>query len=140
MALSSSANSSAYAYNSFSQPSAKDTLSVSNGNFDELCRKARTLESDLDSKLVQFSKLGAAYNQPRANRFSSQQSSASRSATDAEQEYKNMSVEVDELLGKLARLNDAMQSSADQQSANVPSRASTLHAVQRHQDILSDYR
>lgn len=146
MTSNSGMSSSAYAYMPLSQSPQSSSMTLTqtsaNVSFEELRRQARAIESELDSKLVQFSKLGAAYNQPsRVTRFATQQSTANRSASDNDAQYEKITIEITDYLAKLSRLNESMQNYADQHGSNgTSSRASFLHALQRHREILSDYR
>ena len=95
-------------------------------DWDTLRREARTLENDIDAKLVAFSRLGTttstSYNNTPNN-------GESLTVTAAE--------EIQQMLQRLGVVNDAL--------ADVASRRQTvpqtyMHTLSRHSDILSDYR
>ena len=78
--------------------------------------RARRLESELDSKLVQLSRLD----------------DASQALTDARNQ--TLMQEIERLLADLAETNDAMS----REAADAPGGAATMHKLQRHREILHD--
>ncbi|KPP69446.1 Golgi SNAP receptor complex member 1-like [Scleropages formosus] len=93
-------------------------------------KQARQLETELDLKLVSFSKLctsyGASHDDHRG-RGSSQ-----------DRMLDTLGVEIEQLLAKLTSVNDRMA-----EYTNTPSvtslNAAVMHTLQRHRDILQDY-
>lgn len=82
--------------------------------WDELRSRARHLETELDAKLVSFSKMG--------NRAG----------------VSSIEMEIDELLIELDSVTDRMALYAETSSAHT--NATVAHTLTRHRDILQDYR
>ncbi|KAH9951013.1 V-snare-domain-containing protein [Amylocystis lapponica] len=85
--------------------------------YDSLHRQCRTLESLFDTKLTSYSR------GPRGKRL--------------EERWKDLEVEVEELLQKLGEINDQL-STLSSDSENPPSQ-SMLRAIQRHREVYQDY-
>lgn len=94
--------------------------------WEDLRKQARQLENDIDAKLVSFSKLG--FN-PR----SSQSSADELPLLDEEHIFENMTSEIEALLSKLSIINEGM-------SGIQANGAAMLHTMQRHKEILKDYK
>ncbi|PAA77763.1 hypothetical protein BOX15_Mlig026882g2 [Macrostomum lignano] len=90
--------------------------------WEEVRRRARQLENSLDQKLVSLSKLGA----------SSGRGGGGGSETGGHM-LASMSAEVERLLSELSSCHSAM-------TECVESGAGSLHTLQRHRDILTDYQ
>ncbi|KAI0319428.1 v-SNARE protein [Amylostereum chailletii] len=96
--------------------------------YDSLHRQARTLESLFDTKLTAYSRLASTISRSGSEDVEAGGSSA---------RWKDMEVEVEELLEKLGETNDQLSGlSGDTQ--NPPSQ-SMLRAIQRHRDVYQDY-
>ncbi|XP_020896841.1 Golgi SNAP receptor complex member 1 [Exaiptasia diaphana] len=111
---------------------------MASSRWEDLRKKARQLENEIDLKLVSFSKLGTTY----AHREGSQDGSdktplLNNSSTD--RMFETMSIEIEQLLSKLTEVNDLMAENASGLHALGQSNAAQLHTLQRHRDILQDY-
>ncbi|XP_059490090.1 Golgi SNAP receptor complex member 1 isoform X2 [Neocloeon triangulifer] len=95
-----------------------------------LRKEARQLENEIDLKLVGFSKLGTGLS---ANVKSD---SDNAPLLGPDHVFESMALEIESLLEKLSNLNDQM---AEFSSAQTPS-AALLHTLQRHREILQDYK
>ncbi|KAL7635654.1 UNVERIFIED_CONTAM: hypothetical protein RMT77_013471 [Armadillidium vulgare] len=113
------------------------TISLSNFvidpkmSFEELRKKARQLEHEIDNKLVAFSKLAASYGSVNASVNSDRDSDTSPLLT-GDQKYETISTELEQLLSALSEINERMNNSAQNSFESV-------HTLQRHKDILQDY-
>ncbi|XP_045770280.1 Golgi SNAP receptor complex member 1 [Maniola jurtina] len=99
---------------------------MAGSSWEEVRKQARTLENDIDVKLVAFSKLGVSSS-------SSGLSSESVPLINSEDMFDTLSMELQQLLNKLSALNDRMADLA-------PSGTATLHTIKRHREILMDYQ
>ncbi|XP_033329481.1 golgi SNAP receptor complex member Gos28 [Megalopta genalis] len=95
-------------------------------DWEDLRRQARHLENDIDAKLVAFSKLGINGGSKLVN-------SDEVPLLDEEHVFENMASEIEALLTKLSSINERM-------SELHPNGAAMLHTMQRHKDILKDYK
>ncbi|XP_063540930.1 Golgi SNAP receptor complex member 1 [Cydia strobilella] len=95
-------------------------------SWEELRKQARTLENDIDMKLVAFSKLGISP-------VTSSLSSESVPLINSEDMFDTMSMELQQLLNKLSSINDKMGEIA-------PNSTATMHTIKRHREILMDYQ
>ncbi|CAD1468768.1 unnamed protein product, partial [Heterotrigona itama] len=91
-----------------------------------LRRQARHLENEIDAKLVAFSKLGVNSGSKLVN-------TDEVPLLDEEHVFENMASEIEALLSKLFSINERM-------SKLQPNGAAMLHTMQRHKDILKDYK
>jgi len=104
--------------------------------------QARQLENQIDVKLVSLSKLGTSFNASDASPASSSDRapllSASEDASPASKQdaFRSLAAEIRGLLSRLTVVNDGMAEYASQQ----PQSAAVHHTLQRHRDILQDYR
>lgn len=129
----------------------------SSGQWEELRRQARVLENEVDSKLVSFSKLCANYTSgatarkyhaagPRPGVSSDGGDSVLVSRVNSDQQFENSARELEQQLARLTRIIDQMSAhlqnlpAASTVSNGTQSGAALLHTVQRHRDILADYR
>jgi len=96
--------------------------------YDSLHRQCRTLESLFDSKLTSYSRLASVMTRPGADDDIEASGSAER--------WKDLEVEVDELLSKLGEINDQLAGLANDPDA--PPSQSMLRAIQRHRDVHED--
>ncbi|KAK3881781.1 hypothetical protein Pcinc_013811 [Petrolisthes cinctipes] len=98
-------------------------------SFEDLRKRARQLESEIDVKLVSFSKIAASYGSNSA----SSSNSESVALLSGDQMYETISVELEQLLSALSDINEKMN------SCSHGSSVATIHTLQRHRDILQDY-
>jgi len=103
-------------------------------NWEDLRKEARYLESEIDSKLVSYSKMGA--NTTYATHISSDSESDSAPLL-SERMSDSISEEIESLLKKLLKVNDEMSEIAT--SNSTFSGAGAIHTIQRHREILQDY-
>ncbi|XP_033221747.1 Golgi SNAP receptor complex member 1 isoform X1 [Belonocnema kinseyi] len=94
--------------------------------WEDLRKQARHVENEIDAKLVAFSKLGV-------NTATSHASADTVPLLDEEHVFENMASEIETLLAKLISINERM-------SEIQPNGAAMLHTMQRHKDILKDYK
>ncbi|KAH8358889.1 hypothetical protein KR093_003203, partial [Drosophila rubida] len=96
-----------------------------------LRKQARTLENEIDLKLVAFSKVGAGSSSITSN--SGNNNSADTSPLLGEHVFDSLSAEIEQMLDKLSSLNEAM--------SELPATGSAaMHTLQRHREILQGYR
>ncbi|XP_011502439.1 PREDICTED: Golgi SNAP receptor complex member 1 [Ceratosolen solmsi marchali] len=95
-------------------------------NWEDLRKEARHLENELDIKLVSFSKLGSSIKSNPINLNSIP-------LLDKEHVFANMASEIESSLTKLILLNEKM-------NEIHPNGAAMLHTMQRHKEILKDYK
>ncbi|XP_017763496.1 PREDICTED: Golgi SNAP receptor complex member 1 isoform X2 [Eufriesea mexicana] len=95
-------------------------------DWEDLRRQARHLENDIDAKLVAFSKLGVNSGSKLVN-------SDEVPLLDEEHVFENMASEIEALLTKLFSINERM-------GKLQPNGAAMLHTMQRHKEILKDYK
>ncbi|XP_071848759.1 Golgi SNAP receptor complex member 1-like isoform X1 [Apostichopus japonicus] len=111
---------------------------MAHGNlWEDLRKRARQLENEIDLKLVSFSKLGTNYSSHRDD-VNSSDTSPLLSASNSEHMFDTMAMEIEQLLAKLTEVNDKMSEYTNSISMSSPSSA-LLHTLQRHRDILQDY-
>ncbi|XP_031551090.1 Golgi SNAP receptor complex member 1-like isoform X2 [Actinia tenebrosa] len=96
--------------------------------WEDLRKKARQLENEIDLKLVSFSKLGTSYTHQDGSKDSS-----------SDRMFETMLIEIEQLLSKLTEVNDSMAEYASGLHTLGQSNAAQLHTLQRHRDILQDY-
>ncbi|XP_004926885.1 Golgi SNAP receptor complex member 1 [Bombyx mandarina] len=101
-------------------------MSTITAPWEELRRQARTLENDIDVKLVAFSKLGISSGSANIN-------SETAPLINSDDMFDTMSMELQQLLNQLSSINDKMADIA-------PSGAATMHTIKRHREILMDYQ
>ncbi|KAH8310231.1 hypothetical protein KR044_000127, partial [Drosophila immigrans] len=95
-----------------------------------LRKQARTLENEIDLKLVAFSKIGAGSSNSISNNSNN---NADTSPLLGEHVFDSLSAEIEQMLDKLSSLNEAM--------SELPATGSAaLHTLQRHREILQGYR
>lgn len=104
--------------------------------WEDLRKQARQHENEIETKLSSFSKLCSNYLAHEQsihlnNDLSSNGSNSSTSSTE------NMSMEIEKLLERLSDINQRM---ADVVPASMGPNPAATHTLQRHHDILQDYR
>ncbi|KAF7206414.1 transcript variant X1 [Nothobranchius furzeri] len=109
-------------------------MATGSNYWEDLRKQARQLENELDMKLVSFSKLCTSYSsghdhqtRPRSDSFGPQDNMVVA-----------MTTEVEQLLAKLAVINDKMAEYTSSPGASSQN-AALMHTLQRHRDILQDY-
>ncbi|EDV22077.1 uncharacterized protein TRIADDRAFT_50669 [Trichoplax adhaerens] len=108
--------------------------------WEESRRKARSLESTIDLKLVSFSRLGTNTNYNiRGTKNESAQSSTPLLGDDSKHMVDTMALEIEQLLSKLQDVNDNMSDYVNAMGHASPN-TTLVHTLQRHRDILQDYR
>lgn len=95
-------------------------------NWEDFRKQARQLENDIDAKLVSFSKLGL-------NAASIQSRTDEAPLLNEEHIFESMASEIESLLSKLSSINEKM-------SGVQANGAAMLHTMQRHKEILKDYK
>jgi len=108
-------------------------------SWDSLRREARSLENDIDAKLVALSKVGT-----HASRRPYRPSDKEPLLDSSEEIIETRTREMEDLLGRLTTVNDSMARFMDNHAfengaATKNAGASMLHILQRHRDILQDY-
>lgn len=98
-------------------------------SFEDLRKHARQLESEIDAKLVSFSKLASSYGGVTAT------SNDTQPLLSGDQMYETISVELEHLLTQLTDINERMNQIQHENGNSV----ATVHTLQRHRDILQDY-
>ena len=108
-------------------------MAANTGNWEGLRKQARAIENDVDTKLVTFSKLGTNYT--RGSGAEDKQPLLSEPETEIE----TLQHEIEGLLTKLGGINDEMAGYASG-AASSGGAAAIHHTLQRHTEILADYR
>ena len=103
------------------------------GNWEGLRKQARTLENEIDTKLVSFSKLGTNYA-----RSAKTDSDKQPLLGGAESNIESLERDLESLLTTLSSINDEMAGYAA--GAGDGRSAAIHHTLQRHSEILQDYR
>ncbi|XP_054281104.1 Golgi SNAP receptor complex member 1 [Macrosteles quadrilineatus] len=101
--------------------------------WEDLRKQARKLENEIDLKLVSFSKLGTGTVNTYKNNESDMEPLLS-----TEHVFDSVAVEIEQLLSKLAAVNEKLGEIASSEQASGGG-AAMLHTLQRHRDILQDY-
>ncbi|KAF8357618.1 gos-28, partial [Pristionchus pacificus] len=104
--------------------------------WEELRKRARTLENDVDVKLAQLNKMTGNGRSV----LSSPSSTSSSSSTDRQQLFTGMCDGLERVIGQLQECNDEMCSLVEGSSgAGWAANPAVTHTVRRHRDILRDY-
>ena len=105
--------------------------------------QARQLENQIDMKLVSFSKIGSSMGSSGGSSTSASAASSSdkqpllsADAVNPSEQFASMTAEIDSFLNRLSHINEGMTEYA----AGQPQSAAIHHTLQRHRDILQDYR
>jgi len=110
--------------------------------WEDLRRRARQLENDIDSKLLSLNKLGVSIGgtQRRFDVHLAESSSEKSPLMSSQNAFDGLSAEIEHSLNKLRETNDQM---ADFIGSNVVTSAGSnpalSHTLQRHREILRDY-
>ncbi|GMS88166.1 hypothetical protein PENTCL1PPCAC_10341, partial [Pristionchus entomophagus] len=103
--------------------------------WEELRKRARNLENDVDVKLTQLNKMAGAGR----GGLSSHDSSSS-SSSDRQQLFTGMCEGLERVIGQLNECNDEMSSLVEGSAgAGWAANPAVTHTVRRHRDILRDY-
>ncbi|KAI8849770.1 hypothetical protein BC829DRAFT_432277 [Chytridium lagenaria] len=104
-------------------------------SWESLRRQARQLENDVESKLVNFARLGSALagNGSGSSGMANTSVAAGNWASAV-----GLQREIEELLRKLTEVVDGMASCLDGPNSS-PSNPPMMHTLQRHRDILYDF-
>jgi len=100
-------------------------------NWEGLRKQARSLENDIDLKLVDFSKLGTNYSSRKPG-------GDQQPLLGADSRLEELQEELGDLLAKLGQVNEDMSGFAEGVGAGQS--AAIHHTLQRHTEILQDYR
>lgn len=100
-------------------------------NWEGLRKQARSLENDIDLKLVAFSKLGTNYSTSKPPPGDKQP------LLGGDTKLEDLQQELSDLLSKLGQVNEEM--SVFGAGSGVGQSAATHHTLQRHTEILQDY-
>ncbi|KAK7082218.1 Golgi SNAP receptor complex member 1 [Halocaridina rubra] len=106
-----------------------EVLATENMSFEDLRKRARQLESEIDVKLVSFSKIAASYGSSSISNSNSE----TVALLSGDQMYETVSVELEQLLAALTDINERMNNCPHGSSVAI------IHTLQRHRDILQDY-
>eukprot|EP00026_Physarum_polycephalum_P013537 Phypoly_transcript_13949.p1 GENE.Phypoly_transcript_13949~~Phypoly_transcript_13949.p1 ORF type:complete len:235 (+),score=14.80 Phypoly_transcript_13949:145-849(+) len=99
---------------------------------EQLRKEARSLESEIDTKLTSFSKFGTSHAQSDMLREEDQSDSSSASLLSGDNVSSAMGMEIEQLLLRLSEVNDSMSKSAD----NTPS---ANNYITNHRTKLHEY-
>ncbi|KRZ77892.1 Golgi SNAP receptor complex member 1, partial [Trichinella papuae] len=107
-------------------------------NWEELRRRARSLESDINTKLLNFSKLGSSLGgPPQLGVITDSEKRDSAYLSTSQNRFETLSLDIRTMLDKLNDINEQM-SELIRGSAYVKNPA-VCHTMERHRDILLDY-
>jgi golgi SNAP receptor complex member 1 len=103
--------------------------------WEDLRKQARQHENEIDTKLMSLSKLCSNYVAHDQLLHSTSDSSSSTSTSSSS--FETMSMEIDKLLERLSDINKRM---SDVVPALLGPNSAATHTLQRHHEILQDYR
>jgi len=106
-------------------------MATQTGNWEGLRKQARSLENDIDTKLVAFSKLGTNYTSVKLNEDK-------QPLLGGDSRIEDLQGELDDLLNRLGQVNEEMSNYAV--GVGSGQSAAIHHTLQRHNEILQDYR
>lgn len=105
--------------------------------WDSRRRKARALESQVDSKLTSYSSLASAITRGESAGGSSSNDLESGDGFSSRSDHKDLEAEIERSLGQL---NDAISAlAACLDDPELPPTTVQLHAVQRHREVALDF-
>ena len=140
-----------------------ESLSIA-PSWEDLRRKARHIEQDLDVKLVSFAKLGSSSSSSASRKLGNldfdshdhhkNKNSSSDDPTSNDDMFRTMAMEINTLLNNLQTINQQLSDFSNNDTnhnsylnpgfgSNEPSShasAAKLHTLQRHRDILQDFQ
>jgi len=102
-------------------------------NWESLRKRARALENEIDLKLVTFSKLGTNMKSSKPKKEDQEPLLGDNSG-----EVESLQSDLESLLQQLGQVNDDMGNFAS--GAGAGQSAAIHHTLQRHTEILQDYR
>lgn len=114
----------------------KETTTAKMVNWEGLRKQARAIENDVDTKLVAFSKLGTNY---KRRSLGGKTEDKQPLLGGPETEIEGLQQEIEGLLTRLGVINDEMAAYASG-AAGSGGGAAVHHTLQRHTEILADYR
>jgi len=103
------------------------------GSWESLRKQARALENEIDVKLVSYSKLGTNYTR---SSHGPQDQQPLLSAGGGDERIEELGTEIESLIEELSSVNESMA----QFATNSGQSAAIHHTLQRHTEILQDYR
>jgi len=109
----------------------RGVMAANTGNWEGLRKQARAIENTVDTKLVTLSKLGTSYTRGTGDK--------QPLLGGPETEIESLQHEIEGLLTKLGDINDQMAGFASG-AASSGGAAAIQHTLQRHTEILADYR
>uniref|UniRef100_A0A5S6QHJ1 Golgi SNAP receptor complex member 1 n=1 Tax=Trichuris muris TaxID=70415 RepID=A0A5S6QHJ1_TRIMR len=105
--------------------------------WEDLRKRARSLETDVDVKLLNLNKLGASLGDVRGSTIHQEGSFGLDSVSLSRNTFEALSVDIQNLLDQLTNVNERMEELL-RDSVYARNPAST-HTMQRHREILQDY-
>ncbi|CAF0973074.1 unnamed protein product [Didymodactylos carnosus] len=107
--------------------------------WEDLRKQARLLENEIDTKLMSFSKLCSNYvtRDHHLHIDTTLSSTNSTTSSNSERMYETMSIEIEKLVERLSDINKRM---SDAVSSLLGPNSAATHTLQRHHEILQDYR
>ncbi|TPX37204.1 hypothetical protein SmJEL517_g00838 [Synchytrium microbalum] len=106
-------------------------MASSSSQWEVLKKQARSLEQEIENKLVGYSKLGSAGVASSSGGGNGQMGGFDAAFA--------LEEEIDDLLKRLTQVVNVMSSVLDNPPPSIPSNPSMMHNLQRHRDILFDY-
>jgi len=124
--------------------STKTTTISLTQNWEELRKRARQLENEIDSKLVSLNKLGISLGGTHARFDVNYASSSGVEKTpllSSQTTFESLSAELESLLAKLNEINDQMTDfvHGSASGSGFSQNPALQHTLRRHRDILRDY-
>jgi len=117
----------------------KSSMQSTGANWEDLRKEARVLENQIDVKLIELSKLGTSLKSPLSSNGYDDPAKKPLLSGDEENtsnSFELLTDEIDQLLSNLESVNTSMN---DWTENHAPS-AATHHTLQRHKEILIDYK
>lgn len=105
--------------------------------WEDLRKQARQHENEIETKLTSFSKLCSNYLAHEQSIHLNNDLTSNGSTNSTSSSFENMSMEIEKLLERLSDINQRM---ADVVPASMGPNPAATHTLQRHHDILQDYR
>jgi len=117
----------------------KSTMQSTGANWEDFRKEARLLENQIDLKLIELSKLGTSLKSPLAPKGyddPAKKPLLSGDEENASSSFEILTDEIDQLLSNLESVNTSM----NEWTENHAPSAATHHTLQRHKEILIDYK